>query len=103
MEEKMSFQEPRISHSIMVMVIALAFHIKDPNGVGDALNIFLLPVPSPIVGSESDLLKSRWGAMLRNNTFTSFSYGDPHGKAEGSARNNLGNRLQENGGLDHLL
>ena len=36
-----------ITHSITVMVLELVFYTKDPNGVGDALNIFISPYPPP--------------------------------------------------------
>ena len=35
------FCHPRIPHAFAVIVVVLAFHTKDPDGVGDALNIFL--------------------------------------------------------------
>ena len=41
--EEMCFKSPQISHSTAVMVIVLAFHTEDPDGVGYAMNIFLFP------------------------------------------------------------
>ena len=41
------FHLPRIPHAVAVMVMALAFHTKDPDRVVDALNIFLFPDLSP--------------------------------------------------------
>ena len=50
------FLPPRIPHTATVMVMALDFRIKDPDVVGDALNIFLFPDLSPSAGSEAALL-----------------------------------------------
>ena len=66
------FRPPRIPHAIVVMVIVLAFHTKDPDGVGDALNIFLLPDLSPLAGSEAALLTQEWDAILGGGTLTFF-------------------------------
>ena len=41
------FRPPHIPHSIAVMLMAVAFHTKDPDGVGDTLKIFLFPGFSP--------------------------------------------------------
>ena len=54
--EGLRFRLPRIPHAVAVMVMALAFHTKDPDGVGDQLNIFLFPDLSPSAGLESALL-----------------------------------------------
>ena len=37
---------------------------KTPNGVGDALNIFLLSNHSPLEGLEAALLTRKWDAIL---------------------------------------
>ena len=58
------FHPPRTPHAIAVMVMDLAFHTKDPDGVGDALNIFLFPDLSPSAGSEEALLTRKWDAIL---------------------------------------
>ena len=47
---------PRIPHIVAFMVMALAFHTEDPDGVGDAFNILFLPDLSPLAGSEVALL-----------------------------------------------
>ena len=72
--ESLRFRPLRISHSVAVMVMALAFHAEDPDRVGDALNIFLFPNLSPLVGSEAALLTQKWGATLGGGTLTSFAY-----------------------------
>ena len=54
------------------MVLALAFHTEDPDGVGDALNIFLFPDLSPSEGLEAALLTRKWDAILGGGTLTSF-------------------------------
>ena len=38
--EKMRLRVPIISHAVSVMVLDLVFYTKDPDGVGDAVNIF---------------------------------------------------------------
>ena len=46
---------------------------KTPNGVGDALNIFLLSNHSPLEGLEAALLTRKWDAILGGGTLTSFT------------------------------
>ena len=55
------------------MVMALTFNTKDPDGVGDALNIFLFPDLSPLAGLEAALLTWEWDAILGVGTLTSFT------------------------------
>ena len=68
------FRPYHIPHAVMVMVMAFAFHTKDPDGVGDALKNFVLPKLSPLVGSESALLTRKLGAILGGGTLNSFVY-----------------------------
>ena len=37
------FQSPRISYTFMALILELSFYSKDPDGVGDAINVFLFP------------------------------------------------------------
>ena len=67
------FPLPRIPHAVVVMVVALDFHTEDPDGVGDALNIFLFPYLSPSEGLEADLLMWKLDAILGGGTLTSFT------------------------------
>ena len=53
--------------------MALAFHTEDPDRAGDALNIFLFPELSPLVGLEAALLTRKWDTILGGGTLTSFS------------------------------
>ena len=55
------------------MVMALAFHTKEPNGVRDALNIFLFPDLSLLEGLEAALLTQKWDVILEGGTLTSFA------------------------------
>ena len=48
--KSLCFLHPHIPHAVAVMVMALAFHTKDPDGVGYTLNIFLFPKLSPLAG-----------------------------------------------------
>ena len=50
--DSLRFRPPRIPHTAAVMVMALAFHTKDPDGVVDALKIFFLPDPPPLEGRK---------------------------------------------------
>ena len=47
---------PHIPHTVVVMVMALEFHTKYTDGVGDSLNIFLFPNLSILAGSKSALI-----------------------------------------------
>ena len=71
--ESLRFRPPYTPHAVAFMVMALAFHTKDPDGVGDMLNIFLFPDLSPLVGSEADLLTQKWYVILGGGTLTSFA------------------------------
>ena len=48
--DRPSFLLTPYPHAVAVMVMALAFHTKDPNRVGDSLNISLFPKLSPLAG-----------------------------------------------------
>ena len=50
------FRHLHIPNALVVMVIVLAFHTKDVDGVEDMLNIFLFNDLSPLAGLEADLL-----------------------------------------------
>ena len=63
----------RTPHTVAVMVMALTFHTKDPNRVGDAMNIFLFPDLSNLAGSEAALLTRKWDAILGGGTLNSFA------------------------------
>ena len=67
------FHPPCISHTVAVMVMALAFHTKDPDGVGDTLKIFLFLDLSPLAGSDAALLTRKWDAILGGGTLNSFA------------------------------
>ena len=54
----------RIPHTVVVMVVAPAFHTNNPDGVEDAINILLFPNISSFSVSEVSLLKSNWYAIL---------------------------------------
>ena len=71
--DSLRFRLPRIPHAAAVMVMALTFHTKDPDGVGYAQNIFLIPYLSPSAGSEVALLTLEWYAILGGVTLTSFT------------------------------
>ena len=43
--ESLCFRPPRIYHAAAVIVMALAFHTKDPDRVGDTLNIYFISRP----------------------------------------------------------
>ena len=70
--EHLHFRAPLISHAIAVLVLGLAFYYEEPDGVGDAINIFIFPDLSPSVGSEAALLTRRWYAILGGGALISF-------------------------------
>ena len=53
--------------------MALTFHTKDPDRVGDMLNISLFTDLSPSEGSEAALLTRKWHEILGGGTLTSFT------------------------------
>ena len=44
------FRHPHVPHAVVVMVMVLAFHTKDVDGVEDTLNIFLFTDLSTLAG-----------------------------------------------------
>ena len=68
--EILRFRPLCIPHTIAVMVMALAFHTKDPDGMGDAHDIFFFPDLSPLTGSEVALLTRKWDAILGGGILT---------------------------------
>ena len=67
------FHPPYTPHAVTVMVMALTFHTKDPDGVEDTINIFLFPDLSPSAGLEAAFLTQKWDAILGGRTLTSFT------------------------------
>ena len=57
-------RHPHIPHAVAVVVMALAFHTKNQDGVEDTLNIFLFLGLSTSAGSEAALLTRKWYAIL---------------------------------------
>ena len=54
------------------MVLELDFHSEDPNGVRDAVKVFLFPELSPTAGSEAALLTRRQETVFGGGKPTSF-------------------------------
>ena len=50
------FRPLHIPHAITLMGMVLTFHTKDPNRVGDAINLFVFPDLSLSTGSKDKLL-----------------------------------------------
>ena len=71
--ESLRFRPPYTPHAVAVMVMEIAFHTKDPDRLGDTLNIFLFPDLSPSSGSEAALLTHKWDAILGVGTLNSFT------------------------------
>ena len=71
--KSLRFLHPHIPHAVAVMVMAIAFHTKDLDGVGYKLNIFLFPNLSPSSGFEAALLIGKWYSILGGGTLTYFS------------------------------
>ena len=71
--KSLRFRPLRIPHAVAVMMMELAFHNKDPDRVGDALNIFFFPDLSPSSGSEASLLTQKWDTIFGGGTLTSFA------------------------------
>ena len=69
--EGMCFRAPIISQYIVAVMLALVFYTKYPDGVGDAINIFLSPDLTPLIGLEIEVLTRRWDAFLGGGTITS--------------------------------
>ena len=56
------------------MMMALAFHTKDPDGVEGTLKIFLFTDLYPSTGSEAALFTRKWDVILGGGTLNSISY-----------------------------
>ena len=55
------------------MVFPLAFYSEDPDGVGDAVNVFLFLDLFPVAGLEAALLTRQWDGVFGGGKLTSFS------------------------------
>ena len=71
--EHLRLRFPRISHAVAVLVLGLNFYSEDPDGVGDAINIFLFPDLLPSAASKASFLARRWDAILGGGDIPSFS------------------------------
>ena len=71
--ENLRFRPQCIPQAVTIMVMALVLHTKDPDGVGDALNTFLLPDLFPSSGLEAALLMRKWDTILGGGTSTFFA------------------------------
>ena len=60
-----------ITHTVALLLLGLIFHTKDPEGVSEIVNIFMLPYLSPTAGSEAAMVARQWDAALDSNTLTS--------------------------------
>ena len=60
----MRVRHPHIPHAVVVMVMALAFHTKDVDGVEDTLKIFFSTGLYLLAGLQAALLTRKWGAIL---------------------------------------
>ena len=69
----LQLRAPRTPQSTVAMVLSLSFHTKDPEGLGDAVNIFLFTYLSPYAGSEAALMACKRDAVLWGYTLTSFA------------------------------
>ena len=63
----------RHPQSIEVVVVALEFYTQYPDGVGDAINIFIFPNLSPSTGYEAALMTRLWDDLLGENNFNYFA------------------------------
>ena len=94
------FRPPRIPHAVAVMVMDLAFHTKDLDGVGDTLNIFLLLDLSLSARLEAVLLTRKWDAILgRGHLDFLRRHESAYGEAKGRPHRRLGRILIPTGGL----
>ena len=71
--DSLQFRPPRIPHAITFMVTAITFHTEDPDGVGDALNIFLSPHLFLLAGLKAALLTRKWDTILGVGNLSSFA------------------------------
>ena len=67
------FRVPQIPHSVGVIILALTFHIEDPEGVGGAVNILLFLDFFQYKGLEAVLLARKLDAVLGGDTLALFS------------------------------
>ena len=74
MDDIMRFRVPHIPHYVMFVVLELALHTEDPDGVVVSINIFLFPYLYPLVVLEAALLERRWDTVIGGFTLTSFSH-----------------------------
>ena len=99
------FRPPRIPCFVAFMVMALASHTEDPDGVGDALNIFLFPDISLSDGLEAALLTRKWDAILGGGGHLDFlcRQKSTYGEAKGRPHHGLGQSIVPTGDLGGIM
>ena len=58
--DSLRFRPPHIPHAVAVMVMEPTFHTKDPEKVGNAMNIFCLPTSPPWQGRRRRSSLGSW-------------------------------------------
>ena len=70
---ELQHKEPRISHIVSVLLLILDLYTDDPNGIGETLNIFLLPDLPLSESSEDTLVARMWDTDFILSTLKTFS------------------------------
>ena len=55
---------PKINHMVAVLLLGLSFHMEDPDGVRDSVNIFMFPDLYLTMGTEASLVAQWWDTLL---------------------------------------
>ena len=63
----------KITHMVAVLILRLDFHTEDPDGVSDAVNIFMFPDLSLAAGTKVALVTRRWDTALDSDMIMSYA------------------------------
>ena len=61
-------KRPNITYMVEFLLLGLAFHTEDPDGVSNALNIFMFLDISLEEGEEAAMVAWQWDTALYSNT-----------------------------------
>ena len=56
-----------------VLLLGLALHIEEPNGVRNTVNIFMFLDPYLAAGTEATMISRHWDTVLDSNMATSYA------------------------------
>ena len=74
--QALCIKPPKITQMVAALILGLAFYTEYPEGVINAVNIFILPEIYLEAGTEAALVAQRWDTELHSNILMSYDQTD---------------------------